>query len=230
MLTICSMSRVLSEVTLTSSFFCFSILFSQSASFRRFSASASRTFSWSSWTYLFGALLSIRSRSTIWPNFSIWMSWNFACRSSMCWFLWFFSFFRSLKSRCSCLWLLFTSRISWCSSVMRDMSLLRPSCVKTTCWSSSAGRRSQPSLFSVLRHCTWDMRSAKTICTWFSFRCLSVWNCWISASVCFCSLSMRFSSSRSFLCCFFSSSTAFWISWRPSSISSRLSRRSMTLS
>mmetsp|Transcript_72563 Transcript_72563/g.212680 ORF Transcript_72563/g.212680 Transcript_72563/m.212680 type:complete len:231 (+) Transcript_72563:498-1190(+) len=228
MLTICSMREVLSHVTLARSFFCFSILFSHSASRRRCSASASPTFSWSSCTYLFGALRSMRSRSTIWPNLSIWMSWNLAWRSSMFCIFWFFSFFLSRKSRWSCLWLAFTSRISWCSSVMRDMSLARPSRVKTTWWSSSAGRRSGSACSPCSRHCTWESRSAKTISTWLSFRCLSVWKCWISASVCFCSLSMRRSSSSSFLCCFLSSSTAFWISCSASSMSRRFSRRSTT--
>mmetsp|Transcript_93074 Transcript_93074/g.247215 ORF Transcript_93074/g.247215 Transcript_93074/m.247215 type:complete len:266 (+) Transcript_93074:593-1390(+) len=167
----------------------------------------------------------MRSRSTTWPNLSIWMSWNLACKSSMFCNFWFFSFFLSRKSRWSCLWLALTSRISWCSSVMRDMSRPRPSRVKTTWLSSSGGRRS---CSPCSRHCTWERRRAKTISTWLSLRCLSVWKCWISASVCFCSLSMRRSSSRSFLCVFFSSSTAFWISCSASSMSRRFSRKSTT--
>mmetsp|Transcript_76010 Transcript_76010/g.246152 ORF Transcript_76010/g.246152 Transcript_76010/m.246152 type:complete len:228 (+) Transcript_76010:313-996(+) len=225
MLTICSMSEVLSSVTFANSFFCFSIFRSHSCKRLRCSASASTTFSWSSCTILLGALRSMRSKSTTWPNLSIWMSWNLASRSSMFRIFWFFSFFRKRKSRWSCLWLAFTSRISWCNSVMRDMSRPKPSRVKTTCRSSSAGRRSgSPSS----RHCTCDSRRAKTICTWFSFLCLSVWKCWISASVCFCSLSIRFSSSKSFLWVFFSSSTALWISCNASSMSKRLSRSSKT--
>mmetsp|Transcript_81115 Transcript_81115/g.251740 ORF Transcript_81115/g.251740 Transcript_81115/m.251740 type:complete len:229 (+) Transcript_81115:374-1060(+) len=226
MLTICSMREVLSRVTLARSFFCLSILFSHSARRRRCSASDSETFSWSSCTYLFGALLSMRSRSTTWPNLSIWMSWNLACKSSMFSMRWFFSFLRSRKSRWSWRWLALTSRISWCSSVMRDMRRARPSRVKTTWPSSSGGRRSSGSWRS--RHWTWERRRAKTISTWFSFRCLSVWKCWISASVCFCSLSMRRSSSRSFRCVFLSSSTAFWISCSASSMSRRFSRSSTT--
>merc|ERR1719324_173938 len=62
---------------------------------------------------------------------------------------------------------------------MRDISLCKPSCVNTTCSLSSPGSFSAPPAAS-LRHWTWDRRRAKTMLTWLSFRCLSVWNCWIS--------------------------------------------------
>mmetsp|Transcript_91044 Transcript_91044/g.246928 ORF Transcript_91044/g.246928 Transcript_91044/m.246928 type:complete len:288 (+) Transcript_91044:320-1183(+) len=232
MLTICSIREVLSAVTFASSFFCFSIFFCHCVSFSVFSPSTSRALPCSSSTQLFGALLSMRSRSTVCPNFSIWMSWYFPCSSSMCFRTWFFSFFWAWKSRCSCRWPPFTSLISWWSSSMRDMSRWSPSCVKTTWRSSSAGSRSGASSPSAgaSRHCTCERRRAKTISTWFNLRCLSVWNCCISKSVCFCSLSMRRSLSRSVLCVFFSSSTALWISWSASSMSRRFSRSSMTLS
>mmetsp|Transcript_31259 Transcript_31259/g.79326 ORF Transcript_31259/g.79326 Transcript_31259/m.79326 type:complete len:243 (-) Transcript_31259:642-1370(-) len=169
-------------------------------------------------------ILSSTSRSTSCPNLSICTSRARASSSLSRASLTFL-----LLSSCRCcfrrsFWFFRRSSFSSLSSSMRSRRRRRPRLVKTIVCERSGG--SLPST----RHRTWCILSVMTTCSSLSLCCLKVWNCWISASVCFRAASITLSFLTRLSLSFLSASTAFWNSPRTSSWSSRFSRSSQTCS